>query len=180
MSRELPIAVLSAAERQVANLHLGGATEPTIAQILDTSQGTVNSILRRPKVARYIMQVSALCGANMAESIENLNEAIEHAATRAFDVEVEAMERLFNLDNPEDRRYVHAQTASATIAQDILDRAGKRAPTRVQQSVTYGIDDKTLNELSRVVKEHETIDVTPTSKNGRSHEAVDRIPPSSD
>lgn len=162
MPRRLEWDSLSPAERKIAHLHYAGASEATIGYLAETSQATVEATLKRPHVANYLIKLAALNGDELGPSIQSLNEAIETEAERAFQVEREAMERLFALDDPADRRFVHATVASANIAQDILDRAGKRAPTKIAQTVSYGIDEKTRNVLDRVLRESAgVIDVTP-------------------
>jgi hypothetical protein len=65
---------------------------------------------------------------------------------------------------------VRAQIGAASTAQDILDRAGKRAPTKVQTEITHTIDAEALAHVAEVLQEIHgpaaAIDVT----NGDRHE----------
>jgi hypothetical protein len=91
------------------------------------------------------------------DHVRDLNKAIEDAAHRAFEVEETVMERLFT------REYdVRAQLGAAATAQDILDRAGKRAPAQQRIQVDYGIEPHALKAAVEALREHErVIDVTP-------------------
>jgi hypothetical protein len=133
-----------------------------IGQFLDCDYVTVAAILKRPRVARFLLALETTMVDQIDKSsIRNLNEAIENAAHRAFEVEETVMERLFN------REYdVRAQLGAATTAQDILDRAGKRAPTQQRVQVDYGIDAHALSAAVEALREHErVIDVTPGGGN---------------
>lgn len=165
MPRALNWELLSPNERRVAHLHIAEASIDTIAYLTEQAPAHVNDVLNRPHVRKYILKLVALNGDEMKPAIQNVTDAIEKAATRAFEVEEQAMERLFGLDDVTDRRFVHAQVSSAQIAQDILDRAGKRAPTKIAQTVTYGIDERSLDSLTRIIKEQDAIDVTPSIDN---------------
>jgi hypothetical protein len=130
-----------------------------IGQFLDCDYVTVAAILKRPRVARFLLALETTMVDQIDKSsIRNLNEAIENAAHRAFEVEETVMERLFG------REYdVRAQLGAAATAQDILDRAGKRAPTQQRVQVDYGIDAHALSAAVEALREHErtVIDVTP-------------------
>jgi hypothetical protein len=135
-----------------------GLSLAAIGQFLDVDYVTVAAILKRPRVARFMLALESTMVEGMDQrSVQGLNEAIENAAHRAFDVETTVMERLF------DREYdVRAQLGAASTAQDILDRAGKRAPSQQRVQVDYGIDSHALQAAVEALREHERIiDVTP-------------------
>lgn len=140
-------------ERKIANMHLAEISPGVIGYLSEISAEQVRNILLRPRVARYLMKMEAIHGEELAPSVEKLGDAIAAEAVRAFEVERAAMERLFGLDDTADKRFVHAQVASATIAQDILDRAGNRAPTKIQQKIEHTIPQTMVDQLGRVIGE---------------------------
>jgi hypothetical protein len=136
-----------------------------IGQFLDCDYVTVAAILKRPRVARYMLALeTTMVDAIDKSNVQNLNEAIENAAHRAFEVEETVMERLFG------REYdVRAQLGAAATAQDILDRAGKRAPSQQRVQVDYGIDAHALQAAVEALREHERVlDITPRGVNGET------------
>jgi hypothetical protein len=161
MPRRIESTGLDPIERRVASLHIGGASNDVIGYLVECSAEHVGVILKRPRVAQFLMKMTAIVGEELGPALKNLGEAMDDAAERAFEVECEAMERLFALDDAEDKKFVHAQASAANIAQDILDRTGKRAPTKIQQRVEYSIAPQTVEHLTRIMSEAGTIDVTP-------------------
>jgi hypothetical protein len=85
-----------------------------------------------------------------------LNEAIESASHEAFQVELESMRELQEIGQMalEPQHVIKAKVEASNIAQDILDRAGKRAPTRVvSASVSGKIPDAQIGQLVNVMNE---------------------------
>ena len=159
MPRHIDYRDLEPAERRAAMMRSAGMSLAAIGQFLDVDYVTIAAILKRPRVARFMLALEStmLEGLNK-DNVRGLNEAIEETAHRAFDVETTVMERLFS------REYdVRAQLGAAATAQDILDRAGKRAPTQQRVQVDYGIDPSTLTAAVEALREHErvAVDVTP-------------------
>jgi len=133
-----------------------------IGQFLDVDYVTVAAILRRPRVARFLLALEStmLDGINK-DTVKNLNDAIEQTTHEAFQIEVDVMRRLHK------REYdVRAQLGAAATAQDILDRAGKRAPAQTRVSVDYSIDTHAIRAAVDAIREHRAIDVTPGRSNG--------------
>jgi len=158
MPRHIDYRDLEPAERRAAMMRSAGMSLAAIGQFLDVDYVTIAAILKRPRVARFMLALeSTMCEGFDKNSVRDLNKAIEDAAHRAFDVETTVMERLFS------REYdVRAQLGAASTAQDILDRAGKRAPSQQRVQVDYGIDPHMLSAAVEALKEHErVIDVTP-------------------
>jgi hypothetical protein len=137
---------LEAHERRIAMLRLGGASLPAIAYLMETSEAEVRAILDRPRVANYMLKIQATYVNDLAPAVKDLSEAIEHEAARAFEIEKEVMERLFANEDS-----VRAQLGAAATAQDILDRAGKRAPTRSIQAQVHAVAPATLEHLARII-----------------------------
>lgn len=138
-------------------------SEAVIGRFIDTDYMTVKQILARPRVARYLIALESTFVNEITESAKHLTTAIENEATHAFHVEKTVMDRLFKMEEN-----VRAQLGAASTAQDILDRAGKRAPTKVQTEVTHTIDAEALAHVATVLQEVHgpaTIDVT----NGNGH-----------
>jgi hypothetical protein len=163
MSRHLDYRELEPLERRVALMRAAGMSEQTIGHFIDVDYMTISSILKRPRVARYQLAIESTFADDIKHGAKILDDAITHTANRAFVIEKEVMERLF-----EQKESVRAQLGAATTAQDILDRAGKRAPTKIQTEVTHTIDAEALGRVAQVLKEHQAIDVTPR----RIHEEV--------
>lgn len=165
MSRHLDYRDLEPLERRVGLMRAAGMSEAAIGRFIDADYTTVAAILKRPRVARYLLALETTFVESLDQaSIENLNNAIDTAAVRAFEVEQNVMERLYG--QPDDN--VRAQLGAAATAQDILDRAGKRAPTKIAQTNTFTIAPAVVEQLGNVLKEvsngsHSTaIDITPS------------------
>lgn len=154
MSRHLDYRDLEPIERRVALMRAAGASQNAIGRFLDCDQATVDAILSRPRVSRYLIALESTYAQGISESVGNLSTAIETAATRAFEVEQTVMERLFI-----QQESIRAQLGAAQTAQDILDRAGKRAPTRVQAEVQHSISPDALEHIADVLRETRTIEV---------------------
>lgn len=137
-------------------------SEAVIARFIDCDQVHVANILRRPRVAIYLMALESTFVQDISEASKHLNVAIENEAVNAFHVEKTVMERLFGME-----ANVRAQLGAASTAQDILDRAGKRAPTKVQTEVTHTIDAEALAHVATVLEEvHRAPAIDVTNGNG--------------
>jgi len=161
MSRHLDYRDLEPLERRVALMRASGMSEQTIGHFIDVDYMTIKGILNRPRVARYLLAIEATFADDIKHGAKVLDDAITHTANRAFYIEKEVMERLF-----EQKESVRAQLGAATTAQDILDRAGKRAPTKIQTEVTHTIDSEALGRVAQVLQEHKAIDITPQNRGG--------------
>src|SRR5262249_36385321 len=118
MPRHIEYRDLEPAERRAPMMRSAGMSPAAIGQFLDVDYVTVAAILKRPRVARFLLALEStmLDGVNK-DSVKNLNDAIEQATHEAFSVEVDVMRRLYR------REYdVRAQLGAAATAQDILDR----------------------------------------------------------
>lgn len=150
-------------ELKVAHLRYAGASQGVIAYLAQCSQGHIEAILKRPRVADYLLKLTALHQTDLAPAVRNLNEAIEYEADHAFEVEKQAMDRLAGVwdDAEPTKLHVQAQLGSAQLAQDILDRAGKRAPTKIQQQIRHEVAPATIEHLGRIMQEATSVDITP-------------------
>jgi len=165
MSRHLDYRELEPLERRVALMRAAGMSEVVIGHFLDTDYMTVKGILERPRVARYLIALESTFVQEISESAKHLTESIEAEAVNAFHIEKNVMERLYAMEKD-----VRAQLGAASTAQDILDRAGKRAPTKIQTEVSHTIDAEALAHVAGVLQEihgPQVIDVTPS---GNGHE----------
>lgn len=159
---------LTPIERRCALMRAAGMSEAVIAKFIECDQVHVAQILARPRVAIYLTALESTFVNDISEASKRLNVAIENEAVNAFHVEKTVMDRLFKMEEN-----VRAQLGAASTAQDILDRAGKRAPTKVQTEVTHTIDAEALAHVASVLQEVHTppaIDVTGGSMNGHDHE----------
>lgn len=148
--------VLSHVENRVALMHVAGAKQTTIAYMLECSQGAIEDILKRPHVARQILLLTGVAGDSLSLGVENLNSAIEQAAVNAFEVEYKNMLDLDQIGDGlnETGDVIKAKVAASNIAQDILDRAGKRAPTRVDtRTVSMQIPERAVEQMVKVMSE---------------------------
>jgi hypothetical protein len=166
MSRHLDYRELEPLERRVALMRAAGMSEAVIGRFIDTDYMTVSTILKRPRVARYLIALESTFVEEISESAKHLDAAIQNEAAYAFDVERKVMDRLFVMETN-----VRAQLGAASTAQDILDRAGKRAPTKIQSEITHTIDAEALAHVATVLQEvhgQPAIDVTPNGgSNGK-------------
>lgn len=148
MPRDLTYRDLDPLERRCALMRAAGMAEPVIGRFIDTDAVHVAAILKRPRVARYLIALEATFAEDLSDAAKHLNQAIENEAAYAFHVEKTVMDRLFEMESN-----VRAQLGAASTAQDILDRAGKRAPTKVQTEVTHTIDAEALAHVASVLEE---------------------------
>jgi 1-aminocyclopropane-1-carboxylate deaminase/D-cysteine desulfhydrase-like pyridoxal-dependent ACC family enzyme len=164
LSRHNDFRELEPIERRTALMRAAGMSENVIARFLDVDYVTVGNILKRPRVARYLFALEATFVEDIKDSAKHLDAAIMNEAKRAFAVERDVMERLYAMEDN-----VRAQLGAASTAQDILDRAGKRAPTKIQGEIVHTIDAEALAHVATVLQEvhgKPVIDVTP---NGNGH-----------
>lgn len=180
MSRNLEYRNLSPIERRVALMHIAEVSQRDIARFIDVDQATVGNILQRVHVAKFIVAQHSTFARDLAPAYKDLSEAIEASANRAFEVDKEVMERLYATD-VEHKHYVRAMLGAAATAQDILDRAGKRAPTKVVHS--FDIEPTALAAIADVLREDDgisrAIDVTPNGA-GLGGEVSPEVIPSHD
>jgi len=170
MSRHLDYRDLEPLERRIVLMRAAGMSEQTIGHFIDVDYMTINAILKRPRCARYLLAVESTFVDDLRDGAKMLDDAIQHTATRAFHIEKEVMETLFL-----QKESVRAQLGAATTAQDILDRAGRRAPVRTQTEVRHTIDSEALAKVADVLKEHRVIDITPNGGRGVGSESGNRI-----
>jgi len=127
--------LLTPEELSIATMRAGGASTVTIATIREIAETTVRSILNRPAVARTVLMLCGIIGSGLEDGIRDLNAAFEDAASEAYLIERTAMRELFDLGDDlvgvDNANAIRAKMGAVTTAQDILDRAGKRAPTRI-------------------------------------------------
>jgi hypothetical protein len=162
MSRHLDYRDLEPLERRVALMRAAGMSEAVIGRFIDTDYMTVNAILKRPRVARFLIALESTFVNEISKSAKHLDAAIQEEAHRAFHIERDVMERLYAKESD-----IRAQLGAAATAQDILDRAGKRAPTKIQGEVVHTIDAEALARVADVLQEHngrKVIDVTPSEE----------------
>lgn len=161
-------ASLSAFERKVAMYTAGGATRDSIAYLMQTDHNVIKAVQGRPRVADFILTLSIKAASGMEDSLTDLNKTIENVADEAFRMELDNMRELNAMaletelaDKPMAR--IKAKVSATQIAQDILDRAGKRAPTRVVQThVGMRISEEQVDRLIGVAQElSPAIDITP-------------------
>jgi hypothetical protein len=170
MSRQQEYRDLEPIERRAAMMKVAGMSEAVIARFLDMDCTYVGNIFKRPRVARYLIALESTFVSEIASSAKLLDRAIENEAARAFHVEKAVMERLFERSD-----CVRSQLGAAATAQDILDRAGKRAPTKIQASVIHTIDAEALDLVAQVLGEARAIDVTQESRNGQAKEGPNGV-----
>jgi predicted metal-dependent phosphoesterase TrpH len=118
-----------------------------------------------------VLAIEATIASGIAQGVEDLNVAIETAADEAFGVELVNMRDLHQMgmdicQETAPREKIKAKLGATAIAQDILDRAGKRAPTRVVQTNLSGkIPQEALDRMVAVMEENHdrTIEVRGSS-----------------
>jgi len=147
---------LNPKERRVALMRAAGASEALIAQELESDSDHVRRILARPQVAKAITRLTAQFATEAAPIIRDLNAEIEAVAADAFD---RLRRNMKILDEVGDERLeaddfkngIRAKLGCVATTQDILDRAGKRAPTRTVGAVMHVIAPEQLEKLERII-----------------------------
>jgi hypothetical protein len=165
-----PYGDLDPIERRTAMMHASGMSDAVIARFLDTDAQSVINILKRPRVARYLIALESTFINDISKSAKILDNAIMAEASRAFVIEKSVMERLYERSD-----CVRSQLGAAATAQDILDRAGKRAPTKIQAEIVHTIDAEALGLVAEVLAEAKAIDVTEESNNGQAKEGPNGV-----
>lgn len=147
---------VSAIERRIAMMRAAGGTEDSIAFMIERDHNYVREVIRRPHVANLILLLTASIGESLAPAIDDVKEAIEFSASEAFALELRNMRELDTIGSlvEDDSTRIRAKIAAVDVAKDILDRAGKRAPTRiVQAKFSANIPADALERVANVVKE---------------------------
>ena len=137
---------LDPTESKIALLRAAGMTLEAIAHIMESSEPAVRYILSKPRVANHLLKLQAIHASDLTEGSKDLNAAIEHAAEEAFETELDIMRRL------REREEARSLAIAATTAQDILDRAGKRAPAKSVQVQAHVVAPQTIEHLAEVIR----------------------------
>ena len=156
---------LTVKERKIAHLRLADATEDVIALMVGCSASDVKQILQRDVVKKYLRVITAEAAEDVRPVIRDLTKEIEEKSKRAFEIECQIMEDMFQFDSADERSVVRARALASANAKDILDRAGKRAPTKVLERREVAIAPDTLDALGRIigdVSSTKAIDITPS------------------
>lgn len=168
MSRHIEGGLLDPLASKVAMMRAAGMSLEGIGFDCGCSSETIKNIVSRPEVARKIIVLESIIGRVTQGSLLDLDASIQSAAHTAFEVEKQAMVDLVSIGDRnievDDTVAIKAITAASATAQDILDRAGKRAPTVVKtQRATGQIPQAVLDNLGIVLDEMKvTVDVTET------------------
>lgn len=165
-------------------MHVAGASNHVVAEMLAMNPLTVANILERPRVQKFCLLLHGVVSDGLEEGVADLNAAFKAKAQRAFELEHAAMDRMDKLASTADETVgpntrIRASMGVVFTAKDILDRAGYRAPTKVY---TYGegsITPEAANALADAARElrqlreiDRTIDVTENS-NGNGAKTPD-------
>ncbi|SRR6266550_6128150 len=141
-------------ERRIVAMRASGASVNEIAYWLETSGAEVSNVLARPRCANALLKLTAMLCDQMEPAIEELGQNMRHHAARAFQVEVQNMERLHNWAGSEETKLaIRAASAACVTAQDILDRTGNRAPTKTVNANLHAIAPGTIDHLASVLRE---------------------------
>lgn len=163
-------------------MHVANASLMTIAQVLELNTEQVDIILKRPRVARFILLLHGVVSDGLEEGILDLNAAIKQKAARAFELEALEMESLHDIGDDSDVQTsvrVRAKLGTVFTARDILDRAGHRAPTKIYNYGNSEIPPEAAEALTAAAREladlrrreSDVIDVTPrASSPGEGHD----------
>lgn len=143
---------LSERERRAAMMYVAGASTEAISHCMEMTILAIRDILLRPHVAAFILKLQAQFVDDIRPAMTELSTRIEEHCERAFVVETTVMNRLFDV-NEDHKEYVKAQLGAAATAQDILDRAGKRAATRTQNLNMHVVAPATIEALGRILKD---------------------------
>src|SRR5207244_10923666 len=104
-------------------MRAGGASVNEIAYWLETSGEAVRQVLARPRCANALLKFTSMLGSEMMPAIEELGENMRRHAARAFEVEVENMERLHTFASTEETKCaVLAHAPASTTIRGISDR----------------------------------------------------------
>ena len=147
---------LTPQESRVVLMRCAGATEAAIAVQIESDSLHVQRILARPHVAKEITKLSAQFATDAAPVIRNINAEIEAVAADAFDRLRRNME-IFDevgdsrLAEGDYKNGLRAKLGCVATTQDILDRAGKRAPTKTLGAVMHVVAPEQLEKLERII-----------------------------
>ena len=147
---------LTPQESRVALMRVAGASEATIALEIESDTQHVRTILSRPHVAKQITKLSSQFAADAAPVIRNINAEIEAVAADAFDRlrrNVEIFDEVGDnrLAEGDYKNGLRAKLGCVATTQDILDRAGKRAPTKSIGAVMHVVAPEQLEKLERII-----------------------------
>lgn len=183
MPRKLEYRDLESHERRACMLRAAGGSIQMIALELECSAETVRQLLKRPRVARFLMLLQGFVADGVEDLVEAVNVKIRATADRAFEVESTMMEDFVDMGEQHDddpHVKIRAKLGAVATAQDILDRAGNRAPTKtINTNLVGNLPAEALAGLADILKESRAIDVSKESP-GREEELRQEGPTSSE
>ena len=153
-------------EKRVSLMRVANASLGVIAQMLQIDTPQVQQILLRPHVARFVLLLTGTVADELKPAVSDLSAAIKDGAQRAWELEKLEMEALHDLGEDPDLKpanRIRAKLGVVFTARDILDRAGEKAPSKVEAKVTYDVPPATVDALGRIFGDLQrtTVDVTP-------------------
>lgn len=165
---------LTAFETKVAQMRAAGATQGAIALALESNQASVQQALIKPRVARLVLVLQGMIVGGTLDGIKDLNEAIEKSSTEAFGVTLKNMRELDELGmtlEEDPKSQIRAKLGAVATAQDILDRAGKRAPVRTfNVNANVPIPPEAVTALTDVLRE-----MSGVGQGGEGHESTGKV-----
>lgn len=135
-------------ERRIALMRAAGASLAAISMLLEEDMGHVKQIIERPHVAHLVTLMTGMIADDVAPVAQSLSQEIEATGRRAFAIERSVMERLYAIEDS-----IKAQLGAAATAQDILDRAGQRAPAKSVQVNLHAVAPESIEHLGRAISE---------------------------
>ena len=149
---------LNPTERKVAMLHAAGMSMPAIAIQMQWTSDRVENVLKRAHVSRYITTLIAAISEEITPVARQLTVELEAFAGEALDRQVNVMRTLDRigdeaLEKSDLKNGIRAKLGVLASTQDILDRAGKRAPTRTIGAVAHIVAPESLERLERIMTE---------------------------
>lgn len=149
---------LNPSQRRIAMLSVAGMSEGAIAIQLGMAAGQISKVLKQPNVTRYITRISAEMATEIAPVARNITAELETIAGEALSRQVNVMRTLDQvgddaLEKDDLKNGIRAKLGVLATTQDILDRAGKRAPTKTIGAVAHIVAPESLERLERIMSE---------------------------
>lgn len=147
---------LTPQERKIVHLRCAGMSMGAVALQLGTYEQNVRNILSRPHVLRYMAKLEAELCVELAPVARALSEEMEAVSGEAFDRLVDNMRSLDEIGeracaSDDLKNGIRAKLGAVASAQDILDRAGKRAPTKTIGAMMHVVAPEQLEKLERIM-----------------------------
>lgn len=139
---------------RIAHMSVAGLSLEEIGTFLQMPVSSVNHILGKERVQRYMLQLHATFAGDLRPYMDRMRARLEHTSFEMLE-NIETIHR----ESFQERGDIKRAKLAVVTAQDILDRAGASAPKRleVENHHTFNIDPEQGERIIEVLKEDDEL-----------------------